>query len=159
MIKDKKIKFFIMLGVILFSLISITGCKESRISTEMFSNSEYNAVLIAQPIGLSSRISDLEIKFNDDELYFRDKNLGCPIKGNVNKTNWMNKEKYEFYLNGDFDFLFKNNECLEIMFEYEFHGSNYFAFIVNGDDKYLLHGVKSNLYTEIIRVYKLNKIN
>ncbi len=154
MLKSKFAKLFLMLGVIFLST-ELFGCENNS----SFKNGEYNAVLIAQPIGFSSYITDLKVEIKNNKLFIEDEEIGVLSHGKISQDNWMDSSDYAV-LNNEEELvdLMNIKKGFKIKGTTDIKGADYFYLIENDNDQYLLFASKSGDNVGIFKVYLLNEI-
>jgi hypothetical protein len=142
-----------MLGVIFLST-GLFGCANNS----SFKNGEYNAVLIAQPIGFSSYITDLKVEIENNKLFIEDEEIGALSHGKINQDNWMNCSDYEVFHNEELVDLMNVKKCFVIGSTTNINGADCFYLIANANNHYLLFASKSGDNVGIFKVYLLNEV-
>ncbi len=153
MLKSKFAKLFLMLGVIFLST-GLFGCENNS----SFKNGEYNAVLIAQPIGFSSYITDLKVEIENNTLIIEDEEIGALSHGKINQDNWMNCSDYEVFHNEELVDLMNVKKCFVIGSTTNINGADCFYLIANANNHYLLFASKSEDCVGIFKAYLLNEV-
>lgn len=153
MLKSKFAKLFLMLGVIFLST-GLFGCENNS----SFKNGEYNAVLIAQPIGFSSYITDLKVEIKNNKLFIEDEEIGVLSHGKINQDNWMNCSDYEVFHNEELVDLMNVKKCFVIGSTTNINGADCFYLIANANNHYLLFASKSEDCVGIFKAYLLNEV-
>lgn len=153
MLKNKFTKLFFMLGVIFLS-IGLFGCANNS----SFKNGEYNAVLVAQPIGFSSRITNLKVEIENNTLIIENEEVGVLSNGKINQDNWMNCSDYEVFHNIELVDLMNVKKCFVIGSTTNINGADCFYLITNENNQYLLFASKSEDCIGIFKVYLLNEV-
>ena len=142
-----------MLGVIFLSLFTYSCTNHTS-----YKNSEYNAVLVAQPIGFSSRITNLKIEIKNNKLNIDNVEVGNLSNGKISQDNWMSSSDYELFYRAELVDLMNIEECFVIESTTDINGADCFYLIANETDQYLLFAAKSENYAGIFKVYLLTEI-
>lgn len=153
MFKRKFTKLFIMLGVIFLNFLTFSCTNQNS-----YKNSEYNAVLVAQPIGFSSCITNFKVEIKNNKLNIDNEEVGTLSNGKISQDNWMNSSDYEVFQNVELVDLMNIEKCFVIESTTDINGADCFYLIANANNHYLLFASKSENYIGIFKVYLLNEI-
>lgn len=150
MFKNKFKRLFLMLGVIFLST-GLFGCTNNS----SFKSGEFNAVLVAQPIGFSSYITDLKVEIQNNQLIIENEEVGVLSNGKINQGDWMSVSDYNVFRNEKLVNLMNIEKCFAVDSITNINGANCFYLIENENNQYLLFATKSEGNVKIFKAYLL----
>lgn len=153
MLKRKFSKLFFILGVIFLSCLTFSCTNNHSVR-----NGEYNAVLVSQPIGFSSSITDFKVEIKNNKLLIEDEEVGALSNGKISQNNWMSSDNYVTFHDVELDNLMSIEKCSVIESATDINGANCFYLIANENGQYLLFALKGENHVGIFKVYLLNEI-